>query len=64
MKFTVPIYVMIDVPTPQHAAGTKQAIERLLRHEMVRVALAQAGVKPEQIFVADAVHTPHTGDQR
>lgn len=61
MKYTVPIYVVVDVPTPEHAHAIRQAVERLLQHEMVRFALQQSGVTPQQITVAAVVPTPHAG---
>jgi hypothetical protein len=58
MKYWIPVYLTIDVPSPAHALAAKQTVEHLLSNGMVGVMLTSNGVLHERITVADPAPIP------
>lgn len=54
-KYYVPIYVTIESPTHSHAIAAKQAIEKLIAHGMVEMALRTSNVPFESAIVTDPI---------
>jgi hypothetical protein len=59
VRYYIPIYLIVDVPTPQAAVGAKQSVEQLLSNPMLTGMLQANGVPVQTVTVADP--TPVVG---